>query len=78
MIADLEPRAGVWAVPAADPSDDAHTVTCGRWLGGSTELLVSFSGGVGVLTPDEARTLAAVLVAAADYAEAVEVVAVDA
>lgn len=75
--ADVAPRNGVWTMPAADPADDPHAVTLGQWLGcrradGSevVELLVSFSSGVGILTPDEARTFAAVLVAAADYADA--------
>lgn len=76
LLADLAPRNGVWTMPAADPADDPHTVTLGQWLGcrradgSEVELLVSFSSGVGILTPDEARTFAAVLVAAADYADA--------
>ena len=82
MIADLTPRNGTWTVPAIDPGDDPHTITVGRWLGmrrpdgsKSLELNVQLSSGGGILAPDEARTLAAALVAAADYAD--ECVVVD-
>lgn len=76
LLADTTPRSGVWTVSAADPRDYPHTIELGRWLGGRradgsevVELLVSFSDEVGILTPDEAWTFAAVLAAAADYAD---------
>ncbi len=76
LLADTTPRNGVWTIPAADPLDDPHTIELGLWLGGRrpdgsevVELLVSFSAEVGILTPDEARTFAAVLIAAADHAD---------
>lgn len=82
MITDLTPRDGVWSIPAHDPLDDPHTIALGQWLGsrradGSPvlELCVRFGAGEGgVLAPDEARMVAAAMIAAADYAEACEVV----
>ncbi len=81
MVTDLTPHGGVWTIPAHDPLDDPHTITLGQWLGsvradGSAivELSVQFSSNVEILTPDEARTVAAALIAAADYADECRVV----
>jgi hypothetical protein len=75
MIANLEPRGGVWTVPAADTNDDPHTITLGLWMGDGPrpELQLQLSSGVGILTPDEARVLAATLLAAADHADQCEI-----
>ncbi len=81
MVTDLTPRDEVWTIPAHDPADDPHKIQLGQWLGsrrpdGSAivELSVQFSSGLGILTPDEARTVAAALQAAADYADECRVV----
>ncbi len=65
-----------WKVPAHDRGDDPHTIRIGYWFGsvrpdGSPhmELERRTSADVGILTADEARAIAAALVAAADYAD---------
>jgi hypothetical protein len=81
MITDLAGRDGVWTIPAHDCADDPHKIQLGQWLGsrrpdGSAivELSVQFSSNVEILTPDEARTVAAAMMAAADYADRCKVV----
>lgn len=85
MVTDLTPHDGVWSIPAHDSNDDPHTITLGQWLGsrrvdGSpvVELCVRFDAGEGViLAPDEARMVAAALIAAADYADECRVMSDD-
>lgn len=85
MVVDLTPRDEVWSIPAHDSKDDPHTITLGQWLGsrradGSpvVELCARFGGSEGViLAPDEARMVAAALIAAADYADECRVVSDD-
>lgn len=81
LLVDLAPRNGVWTVPAADSADEPHTIALGQWAGARrpdgepvVELLLHCSHDVGILVPDEARTLAAALLAAADYADDCQIV----
>lgn len=67
-------------VPARDPLDDPHKIGIGYWLGSvrpdgspQVELQLSLSSDAGILTPDEARAVAAAMTAAADYADACHV-----
>lgn len=70
-----------WAVPAQDPDDDPHMISIGYWLGAvradgspQPELQLRLSADAGILTPNEARAIAASLITAAAYADGCTIV----
>lgn len=72
-VVDLAPRDGVWTIPADDPLDLPHEI-CLDMLDETTMGLTLLLSGAGcLLSTSEARTIAAALLAAADYADACKV-----